>query len=38
MDYTHRIAPLSDNIYRYLNFHQMAEYVATAEKEITAAT
>ncbi len=38
MDYTHRIAPLSDGIYRYLNFHQMAEYAATAENKMTAIT
>ncbi|RJQ47351.1 MAG: bifunctional aconitate hydratase 2/2-methylisocitrate dehydratase [Gammaproteobacteria bacterium] len=38
MNYTHRIAPLSDNIYRYLNFHQMAEYAATAENKTTAIT
>jgi len=38
MSYTQRIAPLSDNIYRYLNFHEMAEYAATAGKEVTAAT
>ena len=23
----HKIAPLSDNIYRYLNFHQMSDYI-----------
>ena len=29
-----RIAPLSENIYRYLNFHQIEEYQAIAEKVI----
>lgn len=36
MAYTQRIAPLSDNIYRYLNFHEMAEYVETAKKRVSA--
>ncbi|MDP1708703.1 MAG: bifunctional aconitate hydratase 2/2-methylisocitrate dehydratase [Gammaproteobacteria bacterium] len=38
MTYTQRIAPLSDNIYRYLNFHEMAEYAAVAGKEVAAGT
>lgn len=36
MSYTQRIAPLSDNIYRYLNFHEMTEYVETAKKRVSA--
>ncbi|RKZ78473.1 MAG: hypothetical protein DRR19_26340, partial [Candidatus Parabeggiatoa sp. nov. 1] len=28
------IAPLSDNIYRYLNFHQIEEYQSVAKKMI----
>ncbi len=29
-----RIAPLSENIYRYLNFDKMAEYTDTADQEV----
>ncbi len=34
MTYADKIAPMADNIYRYLNFHEIAEYKETADKVI----
>jgi len=34
MDNVGAIAPLADNIYRYLNFHEIAEFKAVANKVI----
>ncbi len=32
--YVEKIAPVSDNIYRYMNFHEMEDYVSVAAKVI----
>jgi len=37
MDNVGVIAPLADNIYRYLNFHEIATYKAVASKVISIA-
>jgi len=34
MQYANKLAPLADNIYRYLNFHQLEAYQAVADKVI----
>ncbi|MDH5232852.1 MAG: bifunctional aconitate hydratase 2/2-methylisocitrate dehydratase, partial [Gammaproteobacteria bacterium] len=38
MEYASRIVPMSDNIYRYLNFHEIAEYKQVADKVIPIVT
>ncbi len=38
MQHVQNIAPLSENIYRYLNFNEMAEYASVAGKEVAAVT
>ncbi|MEO6696629.1 MAG: aconitase family protein, partial [Gammaproteobacteria bacterium] len=38
MQHVKNIAPLSENIYRYLNFNEMAEYVAAGDNELAAST
>ncbi len=34
MQYAEKIAPMADNLYRYLNFHELAEYKTIADKVI----
>jgi len=34
MEYANKISPMSDNIYRYMNFHEIGEYQSVAEKFI----
>jgi len=34
MEYADKIAPMADNIYRYLNFHELDEYKEVADKVI----